>query len=210
MSAGEMAATIAVLELPPKFSRKSQVSTESRNGIKSVPFFFFDLELAWKIFWNSGNVKHATNATTVNGTLISIFHIEIWKVDLLGVFNFHILVKRVKICANHFLFKNFSVENHNLVLRLFTSHYAYKLQLQCCLLPLYKFLHTFFFLSSNLEKNYFKNWNLLTDSARAEITFPKVVKLLLILAPSLSRVPLAPVDSARSDPAKSTREILLT
>ena len=46
MSAGEMAATIAVLELPPKFSRKSQVSTESRNGIKSVPFFFFDLELA--------------------------------------------------------------------------------------------------------------------------------------------------------------------
>ena len=61
----------------------------------------------------------------VNGTLISIFHIEIWKVDLLGVFNFHILVKRVKICANHFLFKIFSVENHNLVLRLFTSHYAY-------------------------------------------------------------------------------------
>ena len=148
MSAGEMAATMAVLELPPKFSRKSQVSTESRNGIKSVPFFFFDLELAWKIFWNSGNVKMQQMQQMywgVNGTLISIFHIEIWKVDLLGFFNFHILVKRVKICANHFLFKIFSVENHNLVLRLFTSHYAYKLQLQYCLLPLYKFLDTFFF-----------------------------------------------------------------
>ena len=41
-----MAATMAVFELPPKFSRKSQVNTESRNGIKS-PFFFLDLELAW-------------------------------------------------------------------------------------------------------------------------------------------------------------------
>ena len=45
MSAGDMAATMAVFELPPKFSRKSQVNTESRNGIKS-PFFFLDLELA--------------------------------------------------------------------------------------------------------------------------------------------------------------------
>ena len=68
MSAGEMAATIAVLELPPKFSRKSQVSTESRNGIKSEPFFFFDLELAWKIFWNSGN----DNATY---TIIILYYI---------------------------------------------------------------------------------------------------------------------------------------
>ena len=42
-----MAATMAVLELPPKFSRKSQVNTESRKGIKS-PFFFLDLEFAWK------------------------------------------------------------------------------------------------------------------------------------------------------------------
>ena len=42
------------------------------------------------------------------------------------------------------------------------------------------------------------------------MTLPKVVKLLLMLAPSLSLVPLAPVDSARSEPAKSTREILLT
>ena len=45
MSAGDIAATMAVLELPPKFSRKSQVNTESRKGIKS-PFFFLDLEFA--------------------------------------------------------------------------------------------------------------------------------------------------------------------
>ena len=64
-----------------------------------------------------------------------------------------------------------------------------------------------FFQKSN---SLFFSWNQLTDSARAEMTFPKVVKLLLILAPSLSRVPLAPVDSALSDPAKSTNEILLT
>ena len=49
-----------------------------------------------------------------------------------------------------------------------------------------------------------------TDSARADITFPKVVKLLLMFAPSFNRVPLAPVDSALSDPARSTRDILLT
>ena len=49
-----------------------------------------------------------------------------------------------------------------------------------------------------------------TDSARADITFPKVVKLLLMFAPSFSRVPLAPVDSALSEPARSTRDILLT
>ena len=65
------------------------------------------------------------------------------------------------------------------------------------------------------------------------MTFPNVVKLLLMFAPSFKRVPLAPVDSARSDPgighpkltifdsaykkgsnrcipAKSTSEILLT
>ena len=42
------------------------------------------------------------------------------------------------------------------------------------------------------------------------MTFPNVVKLLLIFAPSLSLVPLAPVDSARSEPAKSTNDILLT
>ena len=50
----------------------------------------------------------------------------------------------------------------------------------------------------------------LTDSARADITFPKVVKLLLMFAPSFNRVPFAPVDSARSDPARSTNDILLT
>ena len=49
-----------------------------------------------------------------------------------------------------------------------------------------------------------------TCSARAEMTFPSVVRLLLMLAPSLSLVPLAPVDSALSDPAKSTRDTLLT
>ena len=42
------------------------------------------------------------------------------------------------------------------------------------------------------------------------MTLPSVVKLLLILAPSLRRVPLAPVESARSLPAKSTKLILDT
>ena len=50
----------------------------------------------------------------------------------------------------------------------------------------------------------------LTTSARAEMTLPSVVSDLLIFAPSLSRVPLAPVASARSEPARSTSEILLT
>ena len=49
-----------------------------------------------------------------------------------------------------------------------------------------------------------------TISARAEITLPSVVSDLLMLAPSLRRVPLAPVESARSEPAKSTRLILDT
>lgn len=51
---------------------------------------------------------------------------------------------------------------------------------------------------------------LLTISARAEMTRPRVLRDLLMFAPSLSRVPLAPVESALSDPAKSTRLILLT
>lgn len=42
------------------------------------------------------------------------------------------------------------------------------------------------------------------------MTLPRVVSDLLMLAPSFRRVPLAPVESARSDPAKSTREILDT
>lgn len=50
----------------------------------------------------------------------------------------------------------------------------------------------------------------LTISARALMTLPRVVKLLLMLAPSLRRVPLAPVESARSEPARSTNDILLT
>lgn len=75
----------------------------------------------------------------------------------------------------------------------------------------------------------------LTTSAKAEITLPNVVRDLLMFAPScehtkqtlvtkgqitdlhmtkrfltFSLVPLAPVESARSLPAKSTRLILLT
>jgi len=50
----------------------------------------------------------------------------------------------------------------------------------------------------------------LTASASAEITLPRVVSDLLMFAPSLSRVPLAPDESARSLPAKSTRLTLLT
>ncbi len=42
------------------------------------------------------------------------------------------------------------------------------------------------------------------------MTLPSVVSDLLMLAPSLSLVPLAPVESARSEPARSTRLILLT
>ena len=43
--------------------------------------------------------------------------------------------------------------------------------------------------------------------ARAEITLPKIIRLLLILAPSASLSPVAPVDSALSEPAKSIRLI---
>ena len=42
------------------------------------------------------------------------------------------------------------------------------------------------------------------------MTLPRVVRDLLMLAPSLRRVPLAPVASARSLPARSTKLILLT
>lgn len=85
-----------------------------------------------------------------------------------------------------------------------------------------------------------KRHKALTTSAKAEITFPNVVRDLLMFAPSckyrclllkshqcnagqrfahavsdngrltFSRVPVAPVESARSLPAKSTRLILLT
>lgn len=53
----------------------------------------------------------------------------------------------------------------------------------------------------------------LTDSVLntmlTEMTFPRADRDLLILAPSLSRSPVAPVLSALSDPAKSTRFITL-
>lgn len=41
-----MAAIIAVLELPPRFSRKSHVKTESLYGIKSAFLDFLDFD-AW-------------------------------------------------------------------------------------------------------------------------------------------------------------------
>ena len=41
--------------------------------------------------------------------------------------------------------------------------------------------------------------------ARDDITFPRVVRDLLMFAPSFKRCPVAPVELARSDPAKSTR-----
>lgn len=43
--------------------------------------------------------------------------------------------------------------------------------------------------------------------ARAEITLPKIIRLLLMLAPSANLSPVAPVDSALSEPAKSMRLI---
>jgi hypothetical protein len=42
------------------------------------------------------------------------------------------------------------------------------------------------------------------------MTRPKVVKDLLMLEPSFSLSPTAPVLTARSEPAKSTKEIRLT
>lgn len=47
-------------------------------------------------------------------------------------------------------------------------------------------------------------------SASEEMTKPSVVKDLLMLEPSFKWAPLAPVLPARSLPARSTREILLT
>jgi hypothetical protein len=47
---------------------------------------------------------------------------------------------------------------------------------------------------------------LLSDAdAKAEMTFPNVVSDLLMFAPSFSRWPVAPVEFARSEPAKSTK-----
>ena len=47
-------------------------------------------------------------------------------------------------------------------------------------------------------------------SAKAAMTRPRVDKERLISAPSLSRAPVAPVEVARSEPARSTRLILAT
>lgn len=58
MSAGDNAAIIAVFEFPPRFSRKSHVSTESRYGITDLPLPF--LLLAWKL------LAHFTNAFCLN------------------------------------------------------------------------------------------------------------------------------------------------
>uniref|UniRef100_A0A3P9INP8 Uncharacterized protein n=1 Tax=Oryzias latipes TaxID=8090 RepID=A0A3P9INP8_ORYLA len=46
-------------------------------------------------------------------------------------------------------------------------------------------------------------------SSEAEMTFPRVTRDLLMFPPSFSRTPVAPVASARSLPARSTRWILL-
>lgn len=45
----------------------------------------------------------------------------------------------------------------------------------------------------------------LDADARAEMTFPSVVSDLLMFAPSFRRCPVAPVEFARSDPAKSIK-----
>uniref|UniRef100_A0A3P9NBK5 Uncharacterized protein n=1 Tax=Poecilia reticulata TaxID=8081 RepID=A0A3P9NBK5_POERE len=51
---------------------------------------------------------------------------------------------------------------------------------------------------------------LFSKSCRKKMTFPSVTSDLLMFPPSFSRTPEAPVASARSLPARSTRWILLT
>ena len=46
-------------------------------------------------------------------------------------------------------------------------------------------------------------------SAKQLITFPKISKDLFMLQPSFSLSPVAPVEPERSDPAKSTKLIIL-
>lgn len=48
------------------------------------------------------------------------------------------------------------------------------------------------------------------NTPKAEITFPRVTRDLLIFPPSFNLTPVAPVASALSLPARSTRCILLT
>ena len=43
--------------------------------------------------------------------------------------------------------------------------------------------------------------------AKADMTLPKIMRLLLMLAPSFNLSPVAPVDCALSEPAKSIRFI---
>ena len=50
----------------------------------------------------------------------------------------------------------------------------------------------------------------LAVSARALMTFPRVNRDLLMLAPSFSTAPVAPVLSARSDPASEKKRLILT
>lgn len=52
---------------------------------------------------------------------------------------------------------------------------------------------------------FFAGWSVEDWAASALMTFPRVVRDLLMLAPSLSRWPVAPVELARSEPARSTR-----
>jgi len=67
-----------------------------------------------------------------------------------------------------------------------------------------------FTLVDNLKLSEFSFNKRLTCSAKAEITLPSVVRDLFILAPSFRRLPFAPVDSALSLPARSTRLIFET
>lgn len=55
----------------------------------------------------------------------------------------------------------------------------------------------------------FSTVHLLSSLRLAQSQKPaNLLRLLLMFAPSLSRAPVAPVDLARSDPARSTRLIL--
>lgn len=65
MSAGEMAAIIAVFELPPKFSRNNHVNTESRYGIKSA---FFDF-----LFFVAYQIKQGVISRLINCSLYTYY-----------------------------------------------------------------------------------------------------------------------------------------
>ena len=67
MSAGEIAATMAVFELPPRFSLSSQVNTESRYGMKS-DFFFFLPDACCKKWREYLNFLSGTKKLKLTGT----------------------------------------------------------------------------------------------------------------------------------------------